>query len=334
MELSVKYYAALACSAGSSCEECEKCEKSRAALRAQIEFYFSDENLPGDDFLFRKTMRQDPLAPVALRTLGTFNKVKSLMRASYGFKPSSPWYILEISFAMASSDFLTLTPCGTKIARVRSMDVTTDEERRARTVRATRLSPSETIATVGTMFARAGAVNIVRQPQGGSGEFLIEYAHRAGALKAVDMFDQSSDWRCGRRVAVLGKSKAAKRPKKKEKRASATGVVHSVRSTFGFIRPQRRSRGRGKHLFFSFDSVVGDSKSLRVGDVVTYASVEDKATGERNAIDVELVERRSDRPNPVPVRLESRRTPSLFVQARGPLEDGSRGFTAETWRRL
>ena len=200
--LKTTYYAAHAACAASHARN------SSDELVRQIEFYFSDENLPGDEFLFVKQMKRNPLAPVAISTIGTFNKVKKLLRQHYSLSPSSsPWYELEISFALQKSEQLRLTPCGRKVARVRSMDLVSDADRRARTIKASRLPLDETLESVKTMFGRAGAISVVRKQQG---EFIIEYADRASALEAVKLFDQSSDWRSGRRVKVMGKGKRAR----------------------------------------------------------------------------------------------------------------------------
>lgn len=52
-------------------------EKDMRLVR-QVEYYFSDENLPGDVFLYQKTMKKNWKAWVPIKVLQTFRKVKDL----------------------------------------------------------------------------------------------------------------------------------------------------------------------------------------------------------------------------------------------------------------
>ena len=86
-------------------------------------------------------------------------------------------------------------------------------------------------------------------------------------------------------------------------------------------------------MYFSFDSILGDIRSIHVGDVVHYKIVEDATTGERNAIEVVVVkaqekEKKAHQKN----HQKKKRKVPPFIQARGPAEDGGKGFTPETWR--
>ena len=333
------YYAALSCASSS-----DYVDDVRASVRAQVEFYFSDENLPGDDFLFKKTMQKNAMKPVPLRTIGTFNKIKSLLRKGYGLHPSSPWYELEIGFAIERSELLRLTPCGTRVARTNPMAVADEEERRARTVKVSRMPVGATLASVEEMFSAAGTVQIVRGEKGADNSFTVEFSCRESALKSVKMFDESSNWRSGRRVKVMGKAKSRRKSVTNEGGASERrheGKVHSLREYFGFIKPAPKRRARrksAKNIYFSLDSIVGPEKTLRVGDHVSFKLAEDEATGDRNAVDVTFVSREEGKTDERPRRrggtkaMKKRALPP-FIQARGPAVDGSVGFTDATWRR-
>jgi len=50
--------------------------KQLCAIVAQLEYYFGDENLPSDEFLYRKTMKGNAKAFVQIKTLLSFNKMR------------------------------------------------------------------------------------------------------------------------------------------------------------------------------------------------------------------------------------------------------------------
>ena len=82
-------------------------------------------------------------------------------------------------------------------------------------------------------------------------------------------------------------------------------------------------------MYFSFDAIVGDTRSIHVGDGVNYKIVEDAATGERHAIEVVVVKTQEKKEK---THQKKKRKVPPFIQARGPTEDGGKGFTPETWR--
>lgn len=84
----------------------EEDDANLTAIRKQVEFYFSDSNLPRDRFLLAKT-EEDPLGFVPLSTLLTFNRLKKMGVAS----------VEMLSAALKSSTLLVLDDTKTKVRR-------------------------------------------------------------------------------------------------------------------------------------------------------------------------------------------------------------------------
>lgn len=84
----------------------EEDDANLTAIRKQVEFYFSDSNLPRDRFLLAKT-EENPQGFVPLSTLLTFNRLKKMGVAS----------VEMLSAAVKSSTVLVLDDTKTKVRR-------------------------------------------------------------------------------------------------------------------------------------------------------------------------------------------------------------------------
>ncbi|MDB0053701.1 hypothetical protein N9F40_01560 [bacterium] len=58
-------------------------DDAKSKVKAQMEFYFSDSNLPRDKFL-RETVEADPDGFVDIQLLATFSRMRSLLAAFGG----------------------------------------------------------------------------------------------------------------------------------------------------------------------------------------------------------------------------------------------------------
>eukprot|EP00924_Labyrinthula_sp_SR-Ha-C_P015072 maker-scaffold_9-snap-gene-7.24-mRNA-1 protein AED:0.00 eAED:0.00 QI:43/0.66/0.75/1/1/1/4/996/303 len=65
-------------------------------ITRQLEYYFSDENLPGDEYLFSRLMKKDARAWVCLKTINTFKKMKDLHIATSFIASSLKFHSLEL----------------------------------------------------------------------------------------------------------------------------------------------------------------------------------------------------------------------------------------------
>ena len=209
-------------------------EKRQQAITAQIEFYFSDENLPTDAFLLGR-VRQNKQGWVRLSDIARFNKMKKLVRPLGDDK--EPVKVAAAALR-AHSTALEVSASGASVRRTAPLPSTDPFEIGARTVVVENLPPGSNITSLTELFGPD--VRMVRlcaptgaQQQRGAGSTLqttaaaadpwgalnvvsaqphalVEFESRGGAEAAGSARNDSSNWRTGLRVRLV--CKTAPRP--------------------------------------------------------------------------------------------------------------------------
>jgi La-related protein 7 len=180
----------------------------------QVEFYFSDANLPTDDFLLKILHRPGNEGWVPIKTLASFAKMKKLTRD-----------IPTIVDALIScSTELEVSPEGQRVKRKQPFNLNVDvNDIRSRTVITWNLLPEKpTIKYVIDLFSTVGEVDMARIRKADHPEplltrglkidvaksardfyALIEFKTRDDAVRSVHQLHDESNWRSGLRVKLL-----------------------------------------------------------------------------------------------------------------------------------
>ena len=117
---------------------------------AQVEFYFSDENIVKDAFLL-KHVKRNKEGYVSLKLISSFKRVKHLSR---------DWRV--VGAALAKSKKLQVNPQGTKLRRVDSLPPF-DQTTPSRTILAARLSVEKlSVESVAEIFRPCGEIALIR----------------------------------------------------------------------------------------------------------------------------------------------------------------------------
>ena len=122
-----------------------------AAIKKQIEFYFSDSNYRRDAFL-RKTAESDPEGYVPISVLITFNKLKSLTTDSE-----------VIVKAIQESEVVSISEDKLKLKRVSDLPVTDDSAARTLYVKGFPTDDSDVnIESISSLFSAYGTILFVK----------------------------------------------------------------------------------------------------------------------------------------------------------------------------
>ncbi|KAL3688467.1 hypothetical protein R1sor_014776 [Riccia sorocarpa] len=186
-------------------------EELKAKIVKQVEFYFSDQNLPTDNYLM-KFVKKDPEGFVPIPVVASFRKIKNLVKNN-GI----------VAAALRSSTMLIVSEDGKKVRRAQPLPDIDLEEVQSRTVVAENLPEDHSIESVEQLFASVGNVKMVRicQPEAANGasqtaakfksdmvvsnkvHALIEFETVEQAEKAVSALTDERNWRSGLRVRLL-----------------------------------------------------------------------------------------------------------------------------------
>jgi La-related protein 7 len=186
-------------------------EELKAKIVKQVEFYFSDQNLPTDNYLM-KFVKKDPDGFVPIPVVASFRKVKNLAK-NHGV----------VAAALRNSTQLVVSDDGKKVRRAQPLPDVDLEEVQSRTVVAENLPEDHSIESLEQLFSSVGNVKMVRicQPEAANGanqtaakfksdmvvsnklHALVEFETLEQAEKAVVALTDKGNWRSGLRVRLL-----------------------------------------------------------------------------------------------------------------------------------
>jgi lupus La protein len=89
-------------------------DDAQSKVRAQMEFYFSDSNLPRDKFL-RETVEADPEGFVDISLLATFSRMRALLAPFGG--PHNDETVAALVDLLGTSAELTVSDDGRRVRR-------------------------------------------------------------------------------------------------------------------------------------------------------------------------------------------------------------------------
>lgn len=183
-------------------------EDLKQKIIKQVEYYFSDENLPTDKYLLN-LIRKHKQGYVPIPVIASFRKMKKLTRD----------YSVIVD-ALKESSLLVVSSDGKKVKRSNPLPVTESRDPKLFTVLVENLPEDRSVGNLQRIFGAVGSIkNIsILDPQpideskkGGKTEILIsnklhalvEYGNVEAAEKAVSTLSDERDWRNGMRVKLL-----------------------------------------------------------------------------------------------------------------------------------
>ena len=136
-------------------------DDAQSKVRAQMEFYFSDSNLPRDKFL-RETVEADPEGFVDISLLATFSRMRALLAPFGG--PHNDETVAALVDLLETSAELTVSDDGKRVRRTAAVRAREeiDAEVEARSVYASPFAMTATIDEITAFFAQHAVVRSVR----------------------------------------------------------------------------------------------------------------------------------------------------------------------------
>eukprot|EP00753_Platysulcus_tardus_P014838 PLAT4568.2.p1 GENE.PLAT4568.2~~PLAT4568.2.p1 ORF type:complete len:311 (+),score=102.83 PLAT4568.2:152-1084(+) len=233
----------------------EELARAKAVLE-QVEYYFSDENLPRDAFMLDAMAKNGGSMPV--KTLLTFHKMKK-------FRLSES----KLAAALRASQVVVVHRVGKRqmVRRRQPLPLPPFE----RMVQVENIGRSASVESLTETFQAVGTVESVTVVTDRRDRFAkVTFASADGAAKAVQQLNNDSDWRSGLRVFRLDaagrKKKAPKRAKAAAKTAAAGEVslegirFHRPRSAGGSSWRSRSRSGSGSGAVEKRGDVKGKGK--------------------------------------------------------------------------
>lgn len=193
-------------------------DDARSKVRAQMEFYFSDSNLPRDKFL-RETVEADPEGFVDISLLATFSRMRALLAPFGG--PHNDETVAALVDLLRTSAELTVSDDGKRVRRTAAVRAREeiDKEVEARSVYASPFAMTATIDEITAFFAQHATVRSVRlrrhiTSKDFKGSVFVELADAAACEKLVSA--ETPLEHDGARLSVMMK-KAYLEKKKKDR---------------------------------------------------------------------------------------------------------------------
>ncbi|KAF8092956.1 hypothetical protein N665_0395s0019 [Sinapis alba] len=229
----------------------------------QVEYYFSDENLPTDKFLLN-AMKKNKKGFVPISTIATFHKMKKLTRD----------HALIVS-ALKESSFLVVSSDEKKVKRLSPLPEVRDPK--IFTVLVENLPEDHSDENIRALFGKAGSIksvsicdpNAAEESEKGckKDKFIrtrlhafVEYETVEAAEKAAATLNNEQDWRNGLRVKLLEQTGklAQRRPGRKEVDTGKdkTGQVHD--QIGGEEKKKSNEHNHHHHSDTAADNDVGD----------------------------------------------------------------------------
>ncbi|KAJ3685131.1 hypothetical protein LUZ61_014295 [Rhynchospora tenuis] len=185
-------------------------DELRAQIVRQVEYYFSDENLPTDKFLL-KYVKKNGRGSVPIGVIASFRKMKKLVK-----DPSL------IEAALRTSSKLVVSEDGKKVRRLNPLPIIVErKDDKLRTVVVENLPENYSEESIRQTFGEIGKIVkiSIEDPQAAEGSHsrkevymirskvhaFVEYDSVEAADKAVATLNDEKDWRRGMRVKHLSK---------------------------------------------------------------------------------------------------------------------------------
>mmetsp|Transcript_14831 Transcript_14831/g.46488 ORF Transcript_14831/g.46488 Transcript_14831/m.46488 type:complete len:300 (-) Transcript_14831:30-929(-) len=145
-----------------------------SAIRKQVDFYFSDDNLPRDNFLLGK-IKEDAAGFVDISVILTFNRMKSLATS-----------VTEIAEAVKDSDVVELDAEKTRLRRRAPLPPSSSVD--DRTLVTTGYPPNvtwESISEFWSKHAKVSSVRLANKAEGKAPSAIVTFVSREEAEKAL-----------------------------------------------------------------------------------------------------------------------------------------------------
>ncbi|KAJ1689794.1 hypothetical protein LUZ63_013949 [Rhynchospora breviuscula] len=185
-------------------------DELRALIVRQVEYYFSDENLPTDKFLL-KYVKKNGRGSVPIGVIASFRKMKKLVK-----DPSL------IEAALRTSSNLVVSEDGKTVRRLNPLPIIVErKDDKLRTVVVENLPENYSEEGIQQTFGEVGKIVkiSIQDPQAAGGSHsrkevymirskvhaFVEYDSVEAADKAVATLNDEKDWRRGMRVKHLSK---------------------------------------------------------------------------------------------------------------------------------
>ncbi|KAL5220221.1 hypothetical protein ABZP36_024934 [Zizania latifolia] len=182
-------------------------DELRDGIVKQVEYYFSDENLPTDEFLM-KIVKKNKQGFVPIRLIASFRRMKKLVQD-----------LSIIEAALRTSSKLVVSSDGKRIRRLHPLPHNEFKDVKERTVVVENLPSDFSLESIHTTFETVGRImEITIHDQHSVGESattkkpdimlsnkvhaLIEYETTEAAEKAVTTFNDQRNWRTGMKVRL------------------------------------------------------------------------------------------------------------------------------------
>lgn len=183
----------------------DRAEVLKAKIIKQVEYYFSDENLPTDNNLIG-FIKKNKEGFVPITIIASFRKMKKLTRDHS-----------VIVAALKDSSFLVVSSDGKKVKRLHPFPISDFRDPKLCTVLVENLPEDHSVENIRRIFGEVGRIkhiairdpHVMDESRKGSNlissklHALVEYNSVEAAEKAVGALNNEQDWRNGLRVKLL-----------------------------------------------------------------------------------------------------------------------------------
>lgn len=198
-----------------------------ADVRAQVEFYFGDTNLPTDKFLLKQIKKSGgPEGWCPIGVIASFPKLKKLLP---GWKKKRA--VALIVDALVDSQLLCCDDDGKRLRRINGVPEEWQnlDERRKRSVLVSNLGGSPTIESVEAAFAKFGTIVVVKIATQPRHVATVEFGGVESARAAVAAHGNAGGgWRRSGFVVKLAEGKMPRAKAKAKLSAAARGFAPSA----------------------------------------------------------------------------------------------------------